>query len=267
MDSPTIAKQAAAGAEDEVSAIAKRRNEGRDGRLQADLWVRRDVEDYLRISDPVDRKLAATMISANADARSEYETALLESDRGAVLLHRARNVGLAEVSSKREPTGSVKEAGKPDSLQDGEKRVSSGSTGAQSDKAIQESAESAPGSGDARHERSLRIEQASADAAPNESSGAGSSSQTSRERINQFKERPQTFGADQARAAEAAIQVKVNGTDLTRAEKQTVLDRVHENIAKSVESERVRPVASSHDQRRSSGPKKTEQENESELER
>ncbi|MFN9475106.1 hypothetical protein [Acidovorax sp.] len=267
MDSPTIAKQPTTGAEDEVSAIVKRRNEGRAGSLQADLWVRRDVEDYLRIVDPADRKVASTMIAANADARSEYEAALLKSENGAVLLHRARNVGLADTSPQRGQSTPDKGSANTDSRPHDAKRLNSGSVDSQDEKPVLGSGEKGPASGNLRAERSPALESSLQDETRAEPRDAEQTSQNGRERVNRIEAVPHTLGADHARAAEAAIHAKVNNSDLTRAEKQTVMDRVHDNIAKSTERERVRPAASSQDPRRATGSRRAEQENESELER
>ena len=268
MDSPTITNQPASGAEDGVSAIARRRVDGRDGRLQADQWVRRDVEDYLRIKDPADRRLAATMISANADARNEYEAALRENERGSVLLHRARNAGLGDALPQKDQSIPNRDSVRADSPQDGDKSTASGSTDRQRDKAGQSNTETSPESISVQANRSSHVEHASPQVMGHVAPESRNSDRASRERPNRLESTSQTLEAGQVRAAEAAIQAKVNSSDLTIAEKQTVLNRVHENIAKSVEKERVRPVvASSPDKHRTQASKRSDQENESELER
>lgn len=66
-------------------------------------------------------------------------------------------------------------------------------------------------------------------------------SSTDADRVNLSKSpATQAFSrAEHARAVELAIRVEVDKTDLTLSERETVMNRVHENIAKSTRRDRI----------------------------
>lgn len=73
-----------------AQSIEVRRLDGDAGKLDAEFWARRDMEDFMKISAAQHREQAAMLIAANATANDHYNQAMRNSEGGALVLAQAR---------------------------------------------------------------------------------------------------------------------------------------------------------------------------------
>lgn len=82
-----------------AQSIEVRRLDGDAGKLDAEFWARRDMEDFMKISAAQHREQAAMLIAANATANDDYNQAMRNSEGGALVLAQARVIESSNAAS------------------------------------------------------------------------------------------------------------------------------------------------------------------------